>query len=522
MNVMLIYPPVAKPCEPPAGIARLTGFLRDNGVGVRTVDASLHGLLYLMKAGGSPSNDTWTSRASGRLNKNMAALKDIGTYQSAGRYTQAVTEIERVLWASGRQASADSTVSLADYHDKDLLPARSADLLFSAEHPEKNPFYGYYSRQIIPLIEEESPDIVGLSINYLSQALCAFALAGLIRRHFPSMRIALGGGLVTAWKGLPCWGNPFAGLIDDVAQGSGERFFSGIFEFKEVPERIEYGYRYTIEDLPDYLSPCRVIPFAASSACCWNKCSFCQERASAKEVYSCRPVQALKSLSEVINVHSPGLVHFVDSTIPPAFLRQLAMNPPGIPWYGFTRVAEELAERDFCTELRRSGCAMLKLGIESGDQHVLNMLNKGIDINLAAKALEALKSSGIATYVYLLFGTPEENHGSALKTLDFVRKNAASIDFINAAIFNLPAACSYEPGIIMRDFYEGDLSLYRDFAHPSGWDRKKARMFIDREFKRDASVSEILRKTPKVFTSNHAPFFSKALICDSALRAVFP
>ena len=506
MNVMLIYPPVAKPSEPPAGIARLAGFLKGNNIGVKTIDASLQGLLYLMNPEGL-SDDTWTSRASGRLEKNLAALRRIETYKSIGRHTQAVTETERVLWASGRRISAGSTVSLADYHDKSLMPVRSSDLLASAGQPEKNPFFGYYSRQIIPFIEKESPDIVGLSINYLSQAICAFALAGLIRRLFPGMRIILGGGLVTAWKGLSDWKNPFEGLIDDIIAGGGERFFSDIFKLKSNQNKIGYKYEYTKEDLPDYLSPAKIIPFAASSACCWNRCSFCQERATATEGFSCSPVAALKSLSSITNEYSPGLVHFVDSTVPPAFLRQLAANPPGVPWYGFTRVTKELTDKDYCETLRRSGCRMLKLGIESGDQAVLDTLDKGIDIGLAAKALKALKSSGIATYIYLLFGTPLEDKESALKTLDFIRINAGSIDFINTAIFNLPAACAYEPGVAVRDFYEGDLSLYRDFIHPKGWDRKKARMFIDREFKRDALVSAILRRTPKVFTSNHAPFF---------------
>jgi hypothetical protein len=506
MNILLIYPPVAKPSEPPAGIARLAGFLKDNYIGVKTIDASLHGLLYFM---GTEVllDDTWTSRASGRFQKNLAALRSSKTYHGIGRYTQAVTEIERVLWASGMRFSAGSTVSLADYHDKSLLPVRSSDLLLSSEQPEKNPFFGYYSRQIIPFIEKESPDIVGLSVNYLSQAVCAFALAGLIRRLFPGMRIILGGGLVTAWKGLPDWKNPFEGLIDDMVAGSGERFFADIFKLESIPDKPGYSYEYTREDLPDYLSPSAIIPFAASSACCWNRCSFCQERATAVDSFSCLAGPALKSFSAIADEYSPGLVHFVDSTVPPVFLKRLAANPPGVPWYGFTRVTKELADRDFCRALRLSGCRMLKLGIESGDQAVLDNLDKGIDIGLAAQALDALKSSGIATYIYLLFGTPPEDGVSALKTLDFVRKNATSIDFINAAIFNLPAACAHEPGVAVRDFYEGDLSLYRDFIHPKGWDRKKARMFIDREFKRDALVSAIMRRTPKVFTSNHAPLF---------------
>ncbi len=51
---------------------------------------------------------------------------------------------------------------------------------------------------------------------------------------------------------------------------------------------------------------------------------------------------------------------------------------------------------------------MLKLGIESGDQEVLDRLNKGIDLPTASAVLKSLKKAGIATYVYLLFGTPRK------------------------------------------------------------------------------------------------------------------
>ena len=65
---------------------------------------------------------------------------------------------------------------------------------------------------------------------------------------------------------------------------------------------------------------------------------------------------------------------------------------------------------------------MLKLGLESGDQDVLDALGKGIDLATAARALAALKQAGIGTYVYLLFGTPAEDRASALKTLAFVAR----------------------------------------------------------------------------------------------------
>jgi hypothetical protein len=60
-----------------------------------------------------------------------------------------------------------------------------------------------------------------------------------------------------------------------------------------------------------------------------------------------------------------------------------------------------------------------------------------------------------------------------------------------------------------RDFYEGDLYLYRGYVHPLGWDRSAVRQFLDKRFKRHPAVAAILREDPPFFTSNHAPLFSR-------------
>jgi len=188
-------------------------------------------------------------------------------------------------------------------------------------------------------------------------------------------------------------------------------------------------------------------------------------------------------------------------------MRELAANPPGVPWYGFARVSGEMGDLDYCMGLRRSGCVMLKLGLESGDQGVLDSMNKGIRIETASKALKALKKAGIETYVYLLFGTPEESYAEARRTLDFTVRHAAEIGFLNLAIFNMPAFGPDAHALNASPFYEGNLTLYTDFAHPLGWDRISVRKFIEGEFKRHPAVSGIVRRTPPVFTSNHAAFF---------------
>jgi radical SAM superfamily enzyme YgiQ (UPF0313 family) len=203
----------------------------------------------------------------------------------------------------------------------------------------------------------------------------------------------------------------------------------------------------------------------------------------------------------------PDLVHFLDNAISTVMLKRLASNPLGVPWYGFARISPLLMDYEFCAALRKSGCVMLKLGLESGDQRVLDRMNKGIDIDTASLVLKTLKRAGISTYVYLIFGTPAETLPAARKTLEFVVTHKEEIGFLNVAIFNMPL-CSAEAGNYeTRSFYEGDLSLYTDFVHPHGWNRKEVRLFLENEFKKHRAVSEIVQKDPPLFTSNHAPFF---------------
>jgi hypothetical protein len=150
---------------------------------------------------------------------------------------------------------------------------------------------------------------------------------------------------------------------------------------------------------------------------------------------------------------------------------------------------------------------MLKIGLESGDQGVLDAEQKGVDLNLAALALQSLKDADIATYIYLLFGTPSESLTQARATLEFTVRHAGAINFVNLALFNLPINGQQARQLQTEMHYEGDLSLYAGFHHPHGWNRGDVRQFLDREFKRHPVIRPILRRDPPLFTSNHAPFF---------------
>ena len=609
MSILLIHPPVSKPCEPPAGIARLAGALRESGIPCTVIDANIEGLHFLLnsqrvreetkirehdpisseisvvspnygssnftnfnispeigvispslteapKAGGRDrAGNTWSKRAVRNLPRHLHDLRTWPLYGHADRYRRAVADINRVL--AGASSQLTVTVSLADYEDGALSPLRSADLLQAAAQPERNPFYPYFHGRLLSLLAEQNPEIIGISVNYLSQALCAFALIGFIRSILPHRRIILGGGLVTSWLRRPQWqnmcrgdmeveaidlkfdtlsgqsggNNPFSGLVDDLVAGPGEEFLVSLHTNLVRQERgeSELTLQECAQDLsrshkrgiavpaapcPDYrsfpwelyMSPGAIIPYSASTGCYWRRCRFCPETAEGNPY---RPLPVKKVLADLARLKKetkPILVHFLDNAISPILLAALAEQRNMAPWYGFVRITEEMADPAFCRRLHDAGCVMLKLGLESGDQKVLDALDKGISLQTASRVLRNLKEAGIGTYVYLLFGTPAEDRSAAGLTREYVVANSPWIDFLNVAIFNMPVFAAAD--LVTRPFSTGDLSLYTDFEHPRGWNRREVRRFIAEEIRRHPAIAAILNRVPRIFTSNHAPFIS--------------
>lgn len=513
-SVLLIHPPVVRPCEPPPGLARLAGALKHSGVDCRIIDANLGGLLGLCKQMPTAS-DTWTRRAASGTDRNLTHLSRPEIYSNIDRYRQAVYALNRMLAMNGRRLGVD--VGLSDYQDDTLSPTNSRDLAEAFSFPEKNPFYDDFFHRLHSAFHEKTPDLVGISLNFLGQALCAFAIAGLIRRLAPKMNIAFGGSLVTSWMKQPNWKNPFEGMIDHMISGPGEAPILSLLTGTAVNSHTEPDFTDLFR-LP-YLSPGLILPYSASNGCYWRRCAFCPEKTEGNRYRPIPAARAVSQLKTLTATYHPALLHLTDNALGPALLKALAADPPGAPWYGFVRITPHLADPDFCEALKRSGCVMLQIGLESGSQAVLDAFGKGIDLAVARKALLALKKAGIATYVYLLFGTPWETEKDALQTLDMTVRHCGEITFLNLAVFNLPAHAPESGTLETHAFYRGDLSLYRDFSHPEGWRRQDVRQFLDKKFKRHPEVAAIVRRDPPVFTSSHAPFFvMDAIQCSTCPR----
>ena len=71
--------------------------------------------------------------------------------------------------------------------------------------------------------------------------------------------------------------------------------------------------------------------------------------------------------------------------------------------------------------LRRSGCAEVWMGVESGAQKILDAMDKGIRVEQVPKARENLRNNGIRACYFLQFGYPGETWEDIQSTVELVR-----------------------------------------------------------------------------------------------------
>ncbi|MCK5152869.1 MAG: radical SAM protein [Spirochaetales bacterium] len=518
--MLLISPPAARICEAYPALARLSGALKAHNIPYRILDGNLEGLLYLINSK-TNFDDTWTRRAEKGKKYSLEMLTSSKGYNNFDTYKSHIKRLNRLLEKS--ILNRGNNITLANFSTPLWSPLKSTDLKYSADNFKENTFYSWFSDYIPQVIGDMETDgnkvkFIGLSVTFLSQALTAFAIAGFIRKLRPEIQIVWGGGLVTSWAGRkqascspvqPGAGSAgFENLFSDndiVISGPGEIPLLKLFGIDAGSNFMVPDYDFAVQN--KYLSPGFILSYNTSVGCPWKKCTFCPEKYEDNPYISERYSKVTEELKFLVKKYNPILIHLTDSEISPAMLKAIAVAPPGAPWYGFCRFTKILTEKKFCRQLADSGCRMLSLGLESGDKEVLKAMKKGIKLEDVPIILKNLKEEGIGTYIYVLFGTPEENREAALRTRDFVAENAHLIDFINAAVFNLPVNSEETEYLETDQFYEGDLSLYSEFIHPKGWGRKEIRQFLKKDFSSVPEIREILNRVPPVFDSSHAPFF---------------
>lgn len=105
-----------------------------------------------------------------------------------------------------------------------------------------------------------------------------------------------------------------------------------------------------------------------------------------------------------------------------------------VNWCANCRVDTILQDKSLIPLMSKSGCKMVLFGVESGDDKVLNSVNKRITTSQTKLAFQMCQKNNIRTSAYVIIGLPEDTPETIQKTIDFTKK--LNPDF---AIFSIPS-----------------------------------------------------------------------------------
>jgi anaerobic magnesium-protoporphyrin IX monomethyl ester cyclase len=172
--------------------------------------------------------------------------------------------------------------------------------------------------------------------------------------------------------------------------------------------------------------PARAYPVFTARGCPF-KCAFCMRVLGTKVRYRSTQniVDELQWLSD--NFHPRRFV-IQDETFTMNLKRTREMADSIIErglhkrmkWDIQTRV--DLSDYDLFRRLTDAGCDLVGLGIESGNDAVLQRIGKGVSTEQAEKAVRAAKKAGLMTSAYYIIGHPSETREDILETINFATK----------------------------------------------------------------------------------------------------
>ncbi len=102
------------------------------------------------------------------------------------------------------------------------------------------------------------------------------------------------------------------------------------------------------------------------------------------------------------------------------FCRRLRKEKIRLIWTCNGRV--DTLDDEMLAEMKKSGCKMIRLGVESGSQDVLDKIKKRLTLKQIEKGVQRVKNHGIQALGGFMFGFPYDSKKTIEETIAFARK----------------------------------------------------------------------------------------------------
>jgi radical SAM superfamily enzyme YgiQ (UPF0313 family) len=229
-------------------------------------------------------------------------------------------------------------------------------------------------------------------------------------------------------------------ILDSIAKKKNLKGIRGISyrSGKKIVSNPDRSFVENLDDLPYpardllknelYKVPMRGGAFTIirTSRGCPFKCIFCTSRLYYGNKWRTRTAKSV--IDEIKEIKKLGIDNIFFNSDTFTFDRNFVLDLCGmikeeelnIKWFCNSRV--NTIDEEMAREMKSSGCWLISLGIESGNQKILNFVKKGIVLDQAKKTIRMLNKVGIETIAYFIFGLPGETKETIDETINFAKE----------------------------------------------------------------------------------------------------
>jgi hypothetical protein len=134
----------------------------------------------------------------------------------------------------------------------------------------------------------------------------------------------------------------------------------------------------------------------------------------------------VEDLKKITQEEKVKYVYFAVDVMAPGYLERLsdALDEArlDIRWSAEVRM-ERIFSKERCNKMARSGCVSISFGMESGNQRMLNLIDKGTKITFMGETMKNFAEAGIAVQLMAFSHFPTETAAERKETVGFVEQH---------------------------------------------------------------------------------------------------
>lgn len=240
-----------------------------------------------------------------------------------------------------------------------------------------------------------------------------------------------------------------------------------LVDLDALPYPMRRGLPMSSYNVPGFPSP---VVFMYGSRGCPYPCTFCLwPQTNLKGAYRARaPEKIVEEMAHVLSAWPQTKSFFFDDdtfnigrTRLVAFADEMDRRRLRVPW-GMNARADHW-DRELLQRLVATGLFTLRIGIESGDQGVLDRTKKGIDLVAARRMLTMSHDLGIKNHVSFIIGLPGETEETVDNTIRWI--NSVPVDSVQFSV-----AIPFPGTPFYREVEEDGMLVTRDWKKYNGFD----------------------------------------------------